>query len=110
MDASGAPGRFVLGRVVPGRLPLGRVARTKTSQAVSTATATPSPVRGISGIAIPTKPPMTHASCRVVSERANAEACTRSRTSRWIVESSDSLASDWARPAVRPSSTSVTTP
>ena len=67
-------------------------------------------MRGISGMPIPTNPPMTQASWSVVSERANAEACTRSRTSRWIVESSDSFASDWARPAVRPSSTSVTTP
>ena len=59
---------------------------------------------------MPTKPPITQASWSVVSLRANALACTRSGTSRWIVESSDSLASDWASPAVRPSSASDTTP
>ena len=65
----------------------------------------PSPRRGISGIAIPRKPPITQASWRVVSERAKALAWTRSGTSRWMVESSDSLARDWASPAVTPSTT-----
>ena len=59
---------------------------------------------------MPMKPPITHASCSVVSLRAKALDCIRSWTSRWIVESSDSLASDWARPAVSPSSTSGTSP
>ena len=59
---------------------------------------------------MPTKPPITHASWSVVSLRANALDCIRSWTSRWIVESRESLASDWARPAVRPSSTSGTSP
>ena len=41
---------------------------------------------------------MTHASWSVVSERAKALAWTRSGTSRWIVESSDSLASALREP------------
>ena len=62
------------------------------------------------GITMPTKPPITHASCSVVSERAKALAWIRPGTSRWMVESSDSLASACARPAVRPSRTSGTRP
>ena len=85
-------------------------ASTNTDQASSTTAATIRPSRGWSGIAMPTKPPITHASCSVVSLRAKAGCCTRSGTSRWIVESSDSLARHWASPAVKPSTTSETSP
>jgi hypothetical protein len=61
-------------------------------------------------MAIPTKPPITHASCSVVSERAKALAWIRSGTSRWMVESSDSFAIDCASPAVSPSSSNGTRP
>ncbi|MFC6340851.1 hypothetical protein ACFP8W_02585 [Nocardioides hankookensis] len=39
------------------------------------------------------KPPITQASWSVVSLRANALACTRCGTSRWIVASSENFAS-----------------
>ena len=83
---------------------------TKTDQIASTAKPMPRPSWGISGITMPTNPPTTQATWSIVSERANALVCTRSGTYRWIVESSDSLDSDWASPAVRPSSASDTTP
>ena len=59
---------------------------------------------------MPTKPPITQASWSVVSLRAKALVRTRSGTSRWIVESSDSLARHWASPAVKPSTTRATQP
>ena len=89
---------------------LGELASTRTTQATSVTLATASPSVGLSGSAMPTNPPITHASWSVVSLRAKALVRTRSGTSRWIVESSDSLASDWAKPAVRPSRARVTTP
>ena len=55
---------------------------------------------------MPTKPPITQASWSVVSLRAKALVRTRSGTSRWIVESSDSLARHCASPATKPSTTS----
>ena len=68
--------------------------KTKTAHATSTAVATPMPSRGGSiGIAMPMKPPITHASWRVVSLRAKALACTRCGTSRWIVASRENFAS-----------------
>ena len=89
---------------------LGVLASTTTTQATRATLATARPRVGLSGSAMPTKPPITHASWSVVSLRAKALVRTRSGTSRWIVESSDSLARDCARPAVRPSSASVVTP
>ena len=59
---------------------------------------------------MPTKPPITHASCSVVSLRAKALAWIRSCTSRWMVASSDTLASDWPSPATSASSASEATP
>ena len=87
-----------------------RVPSTNTVQATSTIPATPRPRRGISGIAMPTNPPITQASCTVVSLRAKALAWTWRGTPSWIVASRDSLASDWASPAVSPSATSVNSP
>ena len=54
--------------------------------------------------------PVTHASWRVVSLRANALAWLRSCTSRWLVASSDTFASDWLRPATSASRASAGTP
>ena len=59
---------------------------------------------------MPTKPPTTHDSWSVVSLRANALDCTWVGTLLWMVESRETLASDCARPAVRPSRTSGTIP
>jgi len=88
-----------------------RISGMPFTHAASTANATASPSRGGSrGSAMPTKPPMTQASCSVVSERAKAEACTRVGTSRWIVASRQNFASDCDSPAARPSSTSGSTP
>jgi hypothetical protein len=88
----------------------GELASTSATQATSVTLATARPSFGLSGSAMPTNPPITHASWSVVSLRAKALVRTRSGTSRWIVESSDSFARDCARPAVSPSRASVTTP
>ncbi len=59
---------------------------------------------------MPMKPPSTQDSCSSVSERAKVLARVCSGTSRWISESSDSLPSDWANPAVSPSRIAVGSP
>lgn len=53
-------------------------------------------------------PPTTQHSCIRVSERAKVEVRTASGTSRWISESSASLASEAAMPAT--AATSITVP
>ena len=83
---------------------------TNSDHATSTTAAVIMPARGLAGSAMPTKPPITHASCRVVSLRAKALVRTRSGTSRWIVESSESLARHCASPATKPSRQRVNSP
>ena len=69
--------------------------------------AAPRPNCGHHGIAMPTNPPITQASCRVVSPRAKALEWARAGTPVWIVESSETLARYWLRPAVSPSAISA---
>ena len=85
------------------RRPRGAVARTYAVHAASATKATVRPSRGgSSGIAMPTKPPSTHASWQVVSLRPNALACTCVGMSRWMVASRENLAIACASPADQP--------